>query len=668
MKLPMRAPYLALSVLAVAAVSAGQEVVAPTPEKVGPVRGDDWHDYNIVNSFETGYRFLSTGGNVDTYRSTEDLGNGVRLLSSFMTVNSRNGRGPLFDEIVLSSEGLGGDPNSIVRLRVQKNHLYEYNLQWRRSEYFNPGLVTDGGAGLHLLNTAYTLQDHDLTLFPQSTVRFFLGYTRDSQTGAGISTVQLFNTGGEFDPTGNIFPLFTNVKRIQNEYRLGAEVHFLGFTLNAMHGWVDFKDDSNDAFNGASSGDNFNSNIVLNLFGRTQPYHGTSPYWRALLFRNDRLLSLNARFTYTSGARAFVDNETAIGFNRFGAATNQQILSFGNARRPITTGNVNLSLFPTSKVTVIENAALYDVRTDGNSAYLQFNNALQVANLLYFQYLRIRTVGTSTDVIYKLRSWLDIHGGYEYSNRRITSSPQLVLVGTAAVQSYSQANELNSGAFGVRMTPLKPLTVSLDGEIGHANRPFTPKADRNYSALTGRVRYKFKTLQLVAWSHSDYNENSITLSAYSSHSRSYSGSASWSPLNWFYFDASYSKIHVDTLGGIEFFAGSQLFPNQWSYYVSNLHSGIAGVRLSALKRVDLFLGYSRVQDTGDGRPISTLPAFQAAETFPLTFQSPLARISVRLSERVRWNFGYEYFGFHAPTSTTEDYLAHTGYTSFLWSF
>ena len=34
-----------------------QQVVAPTPETVGNPQGENTSGYNIVNSFETGYRF-----------------------------------------------------------------------------------------------------------------------------------------------------------------------------------------------------------------------------------------------------------------------------------------------------------------------------------------------------------------------------------------------------------------------------------------------------------------------------------------------------------------------------------------------------------------------------------------------------------------------------------
>jgi len=64
----------------------------------------------------------------------------------------------------------------------------------------------------------------------------------------------------------------------------------------------------------------------------------------------------------------------------------------------------------------------------------------------------------------------------------------------------------------------------------------------------------------------------------------------------------------------------------------------------------------------------TLTPFQAAQTFPLRFLSPMARISVRLSERLRWNFGYQYYGYRENFTTGNNYLANTGYSSLMWSF
>ena len=57
------------------------------------------------------------------------------------------------------------------------------------------------------MDTVRRLQDHDLTLFPQSNVRFFLGYSRDTRSGPTLSTIQLF------DSRGDEYPLFSQRQR-----------------------------------------------------------------------------------------------------------------------------------------------------------------------------------------------------------------------------------------------------------------------------------------------------------------------------------------------------------------------------------------------------------------------------------------------------------------------
>ncbi len=46
----------------------------------------------------------------------------------------------------------------------------------------------------------------------------------------------------------------------------------------------------------------------------------------------------------------------------------------------------------------------------------------------------------------------------------------------------------------------------------------------------------------------------------------------------------------------------------------------------------------------------------------------MARLSIKLHERVRWNAGYQYYGYREQFSTAQDYRANTGYTSLLWAF
>jgi hypothetical protein len=659
---------LFVSAVALGWPALAQQTVAPTPEQTGSPTGENVSGYNIVDSFETGYRFRTVGGSFDQYRSVVNYGDGIRLLSSNLSINSLDGHGRFFDEIILTTQGLGNDPYQNAILRIQKNRLYRYDMSWRLNDYFNPGLLTGGANDLHQLDTEYTTQDHDLTLFPQSNIKFFLGYTHANQNGPAISTIQLFND------QGNEFPLFENVRRVRNEYRIGNEVQFFGIRINWTRGWDDFKEDSQFS-SGPNLGTIPGNPTTITSFGRNEPFHGTSPYWRVGIFADRKLFSVNGRFTYTSGHRDYLLDESAIGTARFAGATNRQVLAFGNAQRPVITGNLLFSFYPSSKLTITNQTSVYNVRIDGNSTFVQFDNATQTLNTFDFQFLGIRTITNETDLNYQAKRWLGLFGGYQYSDRQIRSVLDNVSFGIPFSLPTQQTNILNTGIFGIRLKPIKPLTILLDGEVGRANRPLAPISDRNYQDLEARVQYKVKSFSLSAYTRANYNTNSVSLSSYASHARTYAADASWTPREWFSLDAGYSKLHLNTAGGIDYFTAGQFITGEQSLYISNLHTATLGTRFAVTKRVDLFAGYSHVQDTGDGRsdPLgsaggSTLPVFQAAQTFPIKFQSPLARLSVRITEKIRWNVGYQYYGYHEAFFSSENFRAHTGYTSVLWSF
>ena len=645
-----------------------QSTVAPTPDAVGSPRGEDWSGYNIVNSFETGYRFHTVGGSLDQYRSTVNYSNGVRLLASFLSINSKDGHGHFFDDLVLTTRGLGNDPYENATLRIAKNGLYRYDLIWRLNDYHNPGLRTGDQAGQHLLDTQYTTSDQDFTLFPDSNVKFFLGYTRGNQNGPALSTIQLF------DSRGNEFPLFENVRRVRNEYRIGNELRLFGYRFTWMHGWEDFKEDSGYA-SGPNAGNDPASTSTLASFHRSEPYHGTSPYWRGALFTEREHFSANARATYTSGQRDFVLDETSSGTNRFGIDTARQVVTAGKAQRPVFAGNLTLSYFPFPNLSATNQTTLNNVRIDGNSVYLQFDNATQAANFAAFEFLGIRTFANQTTLDFRLTHWLSFFGGYQYSDRQIRSQEFSKSQGGAFNALSQQTNILHEGQFGLRLTPAKPLSILLEGELGHASQPLSPIAERNYHTLSARLRYKLKTFSLTAVAGENYNTNSVTLSSFASHARNYSADAAWTPRTWFALDAGYTKLHLDTAGGIAYFANGQPLTGQQSLYESNLHVADVTARFDWKGRADFMAGYSHTQDTGDGRSSAVdasagpvLGAFRAAQTFPLSYRSPMARLSIQITQKIRWNLGYQYYGYNERFLNGGDYRAHTGYSSVLWSF
>jgi hypothetical protein len=636
-----------------------QQVVAPTPEPVGPARGEDVGNYNVTNSFETGYRFALIDGDEAMYRANVNYGNGIRLLGSNLSVDSKDGHGTLYDQILLNTLGLGNDPYQFAKLQVQKNGLYRYDMWWRLDDYFNPGLL--GSHGLDFMDTSRRLQDHDLTIFPQSHFKLRLGYGRNDQTGPALSSVQ------EFNAAGLVYPIFMNVRREWNEYRIGAEGEFAGFKFTMQHRWTFFKSDS--AYSDAGG---------LTQFTRSTPYHGSIPGWFGNLFTNRKHWGLNARITYVGGEGNFALNELASGISA-GVAVTQQILVSGNAQRPELAGDLSLNLYPTDRLTVVNNTSVHSTRMVGDSNYTQLNNTTGQFASINFGYLGVSTVANATDLNYRVAPWIGFYAGYHYSDRLITTIDGFAVSGPLQDFSYGRSNHLNAGILGVQFRPIKPFTIRLDGEVGSDSLPLTPISERSYHTLGGRADYRTRQLQLSASYSQVYNVNSPTpLSPFSSHSRNYSANASWAPKDRFSFDASYTKLHLDTVSGLAFFAAGtlQTFP---TIYVSNIHAANLGAHFGLTPRVNLYVGYSITKDTGDGRG-SLTPAgatgavrtlFDSVETFPLTYQSPLARLSIRITPKIRWNAGWQFYRYREEfglVSFLQNYRAHTGYASVLWSF
>jgi len=83
---------------------------------------------------------------------------------------------------------------------------------------------------------------------------------------------------------------------------------------------------------------------------------------------------------------------------------------------------------------------------------------------------------------------------------------------------------------------------------------------------------------------------------------------------------------VDTASAVAYFAAFRPIEGDRSLYASNIHSGNAGLRLGSGGRAELYFGYHRVQDLGDGRAAgaSGSAGFRTAQTSPCCSIRPWA--------------------------------------------
>ena len=223
----------------------------------GESKGINSGDYNIHSSIEFGYRANEINGNKNTYDTFENLGSGVRLFDYTLEMRSLDHNGFLFDNLSFSNFGYGGDPNDVTRLRVEKNKWYDFRLLFRRDKNFwdynlfanplNPAALNPAGSlttgcyvgpptpafrqgapafcsnpavaqnnSLHALDLVRRMQDYDLTLLPNSAVRFRLGYSRNRDEGPGFFTTD----GGTISDFNETYSYTTNAYRAGVDFRV----------------------------------------------------------------------------------------------------------------------------------------------------------------------------------------------------------------------------------------------------------------------------------------------------------------------------------------------------------------------------------------------------------------------------------------------------------------
>ena len=187
-------------------------------------------DYNVHQSIEFGYRDSMIDGSIDNYDTFENLGSGVRLFDYSLNMHSKNHNGMFFDNLSFSNFGYGGDPNDVSRLQFDKNKWYDFRALFRRDKNFwnynllaNPLNPASSNPALPIIDSPHSMdlvrrmQDYDLTLLPESRLRFRLGYSHNVNEGPGLTTLD-----GGTEPV-----LAENFHFTTNAYRMGVDFRFL---------------------------------------------------------------------------------------------------------------------------------------------------------------------------------------------------------------------------------------------------------------------------------------------------------------------------------------------------------------------------------------------------------------------------------------------------------
>jgi hypothetical protein len=492
--------------------------------------GDDAGDYIITSTFEVGYRGLGVYGDERKYRSDLGYKAGPRLFDSSFLMRAKEGKGGLFDTLLVTATGWGADPTSSMRLSAEKPEWYKLEANYRRAKYYrylnniaNPNWVfgTVGSAnyfpvppssvtGLHGYNTRTEFGDFDLTLLPKNDwIRFNIGYSPEHYSGPFFTN---------YHQGGNEFQAMVDSSTRANDLRLGAEGTIGKVDWTFLHGIRWFKEDSAVATVPAYINPNnlTNSSAVARFtsFHREEPTRGRVDFTRlsAHTFLAQRF-DITGRFIYSKATSnsIFLENETGVNFaSRItGQPGSPNTLLLGaynipaSVSRPNTQGDVGLTILATDKLRISNTFRVEDFTIDG---FATFNDIFSVRTpagvvdtrtntfLQEFKTTKYRKYQNTIEGDYQFNNNYSIHFGYRYGNRKEeetisgyhlnSNAPTLQTPGFEA-----EENHTHSILGGFRMRPIKNWTVYFDGEHGTADNVFTRIGNYDYTNLRAKTRW-----------------------------------------------------------------------------------------------------------------------------------------------------------------------------------
>jgi len=685
-----KASYLAgLMIVLSAAIASAQQATQPSssPASTSPsataVADDNLGRYNVISSLELGVRGLSVSGSDNKYRSDLNYSPGVRLFDSSFFLRSKEKSGGPFDEFLVNSSGWGGDPHGYTRVSIEKSGVYRFDANVRRSRYFsaltsfaNP---LNTPVGQHTSNTRHNFSDFDFTGLPENNkIRFYLGYSRDTREGPGTTTMRF---------SGDEYAIDSNSETRANNFRAGIDVKLLGFDLSLLQGARYFKDNSSYTVTLTNQGNNPppNTSRIDQLF-REVPTQGTHFFTR---FSAHRLiakkLDFTGRYIYLSGRSRYSFFEQATGrMSNGNVAVPETATARGEAKRPSSIGDIGVTLLATSKFRISNTFRFDNFRINGEEPLVDVLRQRTFAGLplatvtttsFFARTTRYRRFMNTIEADYQFSPSYSVHAGYRFTDRHIELA-NLDRTTTVATRSEEVDNQTHAAIFGFKARPVKAWTIYFDGEHGNADSVFTRLANNDFTNL--RIRNRINANSQISFNFAvitkdNTNPADVITSPnipfgtpagaldVSIKSRHFTSSVDWTPNGKFSLSSGYTHMRVSSIAGILLPIGGQRRVGE-SQSFSRDNFFFFNVFVRPMSRVTLYAGYHINKDNGQGDRVSTSNVL-LIDSYPMSFQSPEARLTLRLNRVLDWNVGYTYYNYKDKFFPVQNYHAHLPYTS-----
>ena len=677
-----------------------------------------------IGTIEFGYRGLSVDGDHNKYRSDLNYSAGPRLFDSTFLYRAKNGGG-FVDSALVTTTGWGADPNGQVRFSVENTKWYRFDGSYRRFKYFrflntlaNPNWVfsppefsvpPNPVTGEHGIDARQQLGDFDLTILPKNElIRFNVGYSPERYSGPAFTN---YHVGGDE------FLLLSELRSRADDYRFGADGKLGPIDYSFMQGFRRFRDDGFINV-GGNPGVNVNPTTAgLNTFHRDEPTRGKVNYTRLSLHTLiAKRLDVTARYIYSKATSNSIFSEGFSGFNWNARVSgfpptppnsSPNTLNLGtytitqDVERPNTIGDVGVTWLATRKLRISNTFRVEDFEINGLGSFSDF-----------FSLTRPISGGTRTDTVgfnnlpasvitdyrkylntiegdYAFNSRHSIHLGYRYGHRRIGnffsgfdfgSNGALPAPGTSTSQDEQKNNtHVILGGFKSRVT--NDWTIWFDGEHGTSDNVFFRIGNYDYTYIRAKTRYSLTNklsliLALIARNNANPSEIAgVSLEDFgvSIKSRVFTSSFDWSVNSRLSVNAGYNYNWINSNAVVDYFFNGIRHPQGRSLFFLRNNFFYVDTVSQIFRRASLYVGYRINKDNGQGNRISDPtgnPGFLVT-SYPISFQSPEARLALRLHRRLDWNVGYQYYNYNESVLVgprPQNYHAHLPYTSLRFYF
>jgi len=685
--------------------------------------GEDTGDYTITSSIELGYRGIRVDGDINKYKSDLNYKAGPRLFDASFLMQAKDGKGGLFTSLLVTSTGWGADPYGNLRLSADKPEWYRFDATYRRFKYYrflnnisNPNWLfspaqfavpPNPATGNHGYDTKTQMGDFDLTILPRNeTIKFNVGNSPERYSGPAFQTYHF---------AGAEFLQLAQLKSRANDFRVGADGKLGPIDFSFLQGFRRFRDDGV-----IDLAKNINVNPAATQatsFSRQEPARGSVNYTQFSVHSFvAKRLDVTARIVHSSATSSsvFTENSRGVNFNPRitgfpptpPAATPNITNLFqynisASTKRPSWLGDIGLTFLATDKFRISNTFRVEDFEINGLAVFSDFfsitrnitggtrTDTIGMTNLDAREITKYRKYQNTLEGDYQFNARHSIHFGYRYGSRRIERIFDGFNLGSngsfaAPVRTTAQEVEQNhTHAFfgGFKSRPVKNWTLYFDAERGTADNVFTRIGNYDYTNLRLKSRYSPNrkinfNLAVIIKDNSNPSEIagvSITDFGVDVQSRTFTSSVDWNPTARISLSTGYNYNWVNSEAVVDYFfqvppAASVRHPIGRSQYFMRNNFFFIDLIARLCPRMTLFASYRVNQDGGQGTRLTdpTGTPGTLINSYPMSFQSPEARLAIKINRHLDWNLGYQYYNYDENPVVgprPQNYHAHLPYMS-----